>query len=408
VSDAPTIAGRERLVALDAFRGATVAAMLLVNNPGSWAHVHAPLRHAEWHGWTPTDLIFPFFLFVVGLTTHLAIERRIEDGASRRAMLAKIVRRGALIVLLGLALNAFPFFAPGTIPGAEDPSVIDRVGHQFETMRIPGVLQRIGVVYVLVGLWACRSRKPGARGVVTAVDAAVIATILCAYWALLTLVPVPGSGVRGSEVMAIPGETLAAWSDRLVFGASHLWSQSKTWDPEGALSTLPALATALLGLLAGRWLTSEHRAVERVRVLVLAGTCLTVAGLMWDRAFPINKSLWTSSYVVFTAGAAMIGIAIAFWATDMKGWRRATLPLVAFGVNPMLAFFGSGIMARALTLVKVELGGRTVSIQSAVHETLFASWLPDKWASLAYAGAFVLVWLAILWPLWKRGWIWKV
>jgi predicted acyltransferase len=394
-----------RLVALDAFRGATVAAMLLVNNPGSWAHAYGPLRHAVWHGWTPTDLIFPFFLFVVGVTTHLAIERRLDSGARGRELAGKVVRRGVAIILLGLVLNAFPFFATGSIADAASPTASERVVHQFETLRIPGVLQRIGVVYLLLGMWVIAGG--GRRRTVR--DGVLVSGVLIGYWALLTLVPVPGSGVRGSAVMASPGETIAAWSDRLVFGVGHLWSQSGTWDPEGALSTLPALATALLGLIAGRWLASGRSIAEQVRGLAIAGACLTAAGLLWGELFPINKNLWTSSYVVFTAGAAALCLAVGLWAIDMKGWSRPAAPMVAFGVNPMLAFFGSGIMTRLLvSIVRLEVNGRDVPLQRVLYEAGFASWLPDKLASLAWALAFVLVWLAILWPLWRKGVIWKV
>lgn len=399
----------QRFVALDAFRGATVAAMLLVNNPGSWSHVYAPLRHAEWHGWTPTDLIFPFFLFVVGMTTHLAIERRLEAGGEAGVLAARVARRGALIVLLGLVLGAFPFVALGSIPEVPDPTLLDRMAHRFDTLRVPGVLQRIGVVYAFVGLWVLARPRSDRRNLISRSDALLLAAILGSYWILLTLVLVPGTGTPGWNVLDQPGETLAAWSDRAVFGVRHLWSQSKTWDPEGVLSTLPAIATALMGLAAGRWLASGGSLGRRVRGFVLAGACLTGGGLLWGIVFPINKNLWTSSYVVFTAGMAMLCLAASLWLIDVKGFTRLASPAVAFGVNPMLAFFGSGIMARLITsVIKVPFEGRSVPLQRALHEVLFASWLPDKPASLAYATAFVLVWLAILWPLWKRGVIWKV
>lgn len=381
--------------------------MLLVNNPGSWAHVYAPLRHAEWHGWTPTDLIFPFFLFVVGVTTHLAIERRREQGASSGPLAKKILRRGATIVLLGLVLSAFPFVVLGPVSGVADPGLFDRFLLRTETTRIPGVLQRIGVVYAAVALMVLW--KPRHRGddLLTRVEMLLVPMILGGYWALLTIVPVPGTGAPGWHVLDNPGETLAAWSDRAVFGVRHLWSQSKTWDPEGALSTLPAIATAMLGLAAGRWLASRRALQERVRGFVVAGACLTAAGLLWGLAFPINKNLWTSSYVVFTAGAAMLCLATFLWAIDLRGWTSLAAPVVAFGVNPMLAFVGSGLMARLLSLVKVDADGKAVSLQRAIHEAAFASWLPDAAASLAYAVAFVLVWLAILWLMWKRGIVWK-
>jgi predicted acyltransferase len=393
-----------RLRSLDAFRGLTVAAMLLVNNPGSWGAVYAPLRHAEWHGWTPTDLIFPFFLFVVGITTHLSLRGERKRGSGNRAIAARVVKRGAIIVLLGLALNAFPFVETGTIEGVADPTLFDRAAERMETLRIPGVLQRIGIVYLLVGLWElAASRRPRAA-IASRGEALAVASILFAYWIALTLLPVPGTGARGAEVLDQPAATLAAWSDRALFGAAHLYRSAKDWDPEGALSTLPAVATALLGLFAGRWIAGSAGLRRKVAMLALAGLAAAVAGLAWGAIFPINKNLWTSSYVVLTAGLAAVTLAAFAWLIDAKGVKAAAMPWVVFGVNPLVAFVGSGVMARLLTsLVKVEWNGRRVPLQKAAFETAFAPLLPPEAASLAWAVVFVAVWLALLWPLWKRG-----
>jgi predicted acyltransferase len=393
-----------RLLSLDAFRGITVAAMLLVNNPGSWSAVYAPLEHAEWHGWTPTDLIFPFFLFVVGITTHLSIRGERKRGAGDREIAAKIVRRGAIIVLLGIALNLFPFLETGAIPSLAEPTLIERVAWRIETVRIPGVLQRIGIVYLLAGFWelaASRRRRPAiaSRG-----EVAGVALILVGYWCAMTLLPVPGSGVRGSEVLDQPSATLAAWSDRALFGTAHLYRAAKEWDPEGALSTIPATATALLGLIAGRWIASGAELRRKVTFLAAAGSMAAIVGIAWGELFPINKNLWTSSYVVFTAGMAALGLAAFAWLIDVKKVRSAAMPWAVFGVNPLVAFVGSGVMARLLTsVVKVEWNGRHVPLQKMLYESTFAAWLAPEPASLAWAVAFVAVWLALLWPLWKRG-----
>jgi len=375
-----TAPARERLVALDAFRGMTIAGMLLVNNPGTWSAIYPPLEHAPWHGWTPTDLIFPFFVFIVGITTHLSLAARERQGAPSGAITAQILRRGGLIILLGLLLQAFPYL-PLT---------------RITELRFPGVLQRIGVCYMAAALLA--------RGRSTRAVAGIVAVLLLGYWALQTLVAPPGVAVPTIDV---PGETLSAWIDRTVFG-SHLWQQSKTWDPEGLLSTLPAIGTCLLGVLAGRWLATGAPLSDRLNGLFGAGAMGMVAGLVWNWVFPINKNLWTSSYVVFTAGMACVAIATCAWLIEIRGRRRWAAPLVTYGLNPITAFVGSGAMARVLGMIQVPMAGESVSLQQAIYRSLFATWLSPKNASLAYAIAFVILWYGILRLLEKRGIVLKV
>lgn len=321
----------------------------------------------------------------------------------------KIGKRAAIIFLLGVALHAFPFVETGTIPGVADPSIADRALHRFETVRIPGVLQRIALVYFVVACWELRASRRADRRVATAPELIAVLAILLAYWAALTVVPVPESGRRGSEVLDTPGATLAAWTDRAVFGSAHLYRQAKDWDPEGALSTLPAVVTGLLGLFTGRWIAGPAELRRKVALLALAGVAGIAAGLAWGAFFPINKNLWTSSYVVFTGGSAALGIAACVWLVDLRGVRGAAMPWVVFGVNPLLAFLGSGVMARLLTsVVRVEWDGRRVPLQKALYEMTFASWLQPHAASFAWAVAFVGVWVLLLWPLWKKGILWKV
>mgnify|MGYP003288910584 CR=1 FL=1 len=234
-------AARERLTALDVFRGLTIAGMLLVNNPGSWSAIYPPLRHAAWHGWTPTDLIFPFFLFIVGITTHLSLAARRARGDDDGKLVRQVLRRGGIIILLGLLLSGFPF--------------IPKYGFDLATMRIPGVLQRIGVAYIAAALLTLRTSAKA--------QLLIVASLLLGYWALMTLVPVPGSGMVGALALAKPDASLAAWLDRTVLG-NHLWKVSKTWDPEGILSTIPAIGTAMLGVLAGRWIASPRPLIERI------------------------------------------------------------------------------------------------------------------------------------------------
>ena len=326
-----------RIPALDSFRGFTVAAMLLVNNPGTWSAIYWPLAHAPWHGWTPTDLIFPFFLFVVGITTEL----------SRKEPLG-IVKRGALIILCGLLLHLFPYF-------------------RFETLRWFGVLQRIGIVYIIAALIAWKASR---RTI-----AILIAVILLGYWAVLAQGP-----------LEPPPATVAAQVDRALIPEAHIWKQAKTWDPEGPLSTIPAVATALLGVLAAQWVKARN-----VKTLTIAGIIGIAVGLAWGLAFPINKNLWTSSYVVMSAGWACVVLALWIWKLPAK-------PFDVFGVNPLVAFVGSGIMARLLGIIKID----GVSLQALSYRTLYKPYFPPKLASLLWALTFVLVWYGILWILHRR------
>jgi predicted acyltransferase len=390
-----TVAPPTRLMALDVFRGITIAGMLLVNNPGSWGAIYPPLEHAPWNGWTPTDLIFPFFLFIVGVTTHLSLSKRDPSTVT-----GKIIRRGLLIVLAGVLLNAFPFFWWGKMAGIPDPTFFQRVLWRAQHLRFMGVLQRIGLAYIGAALLTLRtSRKQ---------QMAIIVAILLGYWIVMTLVPVPGTGTIGYFLLDQPEKTLAAWTDRLILGTNHIWVSTKTWDPEGPLSTLPAIATAMLGVFAGRWLSDKQRSLlERIAGLFGAGCLGMVAGELWSWVFPINKNLWTSSYVVFCAGFACVALATCLWILDvyqvrgcMREWAR---PFVVYGVNPLVAFVGSGIMARCIdSLFKITIDGTKVSLHQASFDLLFDPYFPDKFASLLWGLAFVGLWLAILWVLYRR------
>ena len=374
---------RERLVSLDAFRGLTVAGMLLVNDPGSWSAIYPPLRHAAWHGWTPTDLVFPFFLFITGITCHLSL-----DG--RPAALPKLLRRVAILFLLGLVLNGFPFYPPA---------------ERLLSLRIPGVLQRIALCTLAGGLLTLYG---GRRSQI-----AVLVALLLGYWALLMAMPMPGSGATGLAAVAEPPGTLAAWLDRALFDwdgwGHHLWGQSRSWDPEGALSTLPAIGTLILGLLAGRWVRAEPRLERRILGLASAGAVAVLLGLVWDLWFPINKNLWTSSYVLFTGGLAALLLAGFMALIDLRRSLWWTPPLLAFGINPILAYFGSEIMAIVIyEMITLPYEGRQVALQEWFYDTTLASWLPDRLASLAFALLFVALWYLILRQFQRRGVVLKV
>ncbi len=391
----------ERLVSLDVFRGMTVAGMLLVNNPGTWSAIYPPLAHAPWHGWTPTDLIFPFFLFIVGITTELSLRARRARGDDESAIVRQVLRRGSLIFLFGLLLSGFPFFT--WPPALEGATFLERVVHRVEHWRIMGVLQRIGVAYLCGALLTLRTTLRQ--------QLLIVAALLFGYWALMTLVPVPDTGVPGRFVLDKPDQLLSAWLDRTVLGVDHLWSGAKTWDPEGLLSTLPAIATMICGTFAGRWIAQQQRPLpERLAALFAVGALAMMLGLMWHWVFPINKNIWTSSYVVFTAGIGAVSLATCMWLIDVMQWRRWTFPFVIYGVNPMLAFLGSGLMARCIASLwtwETAEGTRT-SLQAFVFKTVYASWLPPREASFAYAVSFVALWFLILWGAWKRGWVLKV
>ena len=266
---APVTSRPARLVSLDAFRGLTMAGMVVVNNPGTWSAVYAPLLHAEWHGWTPTDLIFPFFLFIVGVSATLSKGTAGPWG--------RILRRTAVIAGLGLLLAGFPRFP-------------------FATWRIPGVLQRIALCYLAaVAIYRWLTPRDRSRVLAHGIRLGGTATVLLlVYWAVLTLVPVPGGGAGNLT----PEGNVGAFVDRALMG-QHLWRR-RPWDPEGLLSTLPAIGTTLLGMIAGLWLGSAANAPRKVHLLVRAGLVGIIVGLAWDIVFPINKNLWTSSYAVFT------------------------------------------------------------------------------------------------------------
>ncbi len=366
-----------RLLSLDAFRGLTVAAMILVNNPGDWGHIYAPLEHAHWNGWTPTDLIFPFFLFIVGVSIAFALGRQPGE---LKAIVGKIVRRSATLFLLGLFLNFFPRF-------------------NLLTVRIPGVLQRIALVYLICSLLFINTTPRQ--------QLYLLLTVLAGYWLLMTQIPVPGVGYANLE----PETNLAAWLDRTILTPAHVYKPAKVWDPEGILSTLPAVSTGLLGMLTGYWLRrTDVSAAERVAWLFAAGCLTTLAGLCWDGFFPINKALWTSSFVLLAGGLAMLGMALFYWLVDVKQYRRGVLPLVAFGVNAITVFFLSGLIPRILGMINVAgAAGNRVSVQTYLYRQFIAPPFSDpRNASLAGALTFVLIWFVVLWWLYRKNVIIKV
>ena len=359
-----------RLLSLDVFRGITIAGMLLVNNPGTWDAIYPPLEHSVWNGWTPTDLIFPFFMFIVGVSMTFSFGKLLARGESRGRIFRKAAKRAGIIFVLALVLESYPW-----------------VGYDYSHLRIPGVLQRIALSFLIASvfvLWA------GWRARLLAV-----AALLLGYWALESWVPVPGVGAGVLE----KGQDLGAYVDRVIFGTDHLWASSRTWDPEGLLGTLPAVATVLLGVFAGDWLRSGRSGGVLTRGLLLAGAVGVVVGLLWGRLFPINKALWTSSFVVFTAGMAALALAICYWLVDYRGYRRWTGPFLVFGTNAIATYFLSGLMANAIDMPRLP-GGR--SVKGWIFENVFTPRLSLLNASLAFAICFVLFWMGVMWLFYRK------
>jgi predicted acyltransferase len=394
--------GRERLISLDVFRGITIAGMLLVNDPGTWSAIFPPLEHAAWDGWTPTDLIFPFFLFIVGITTYLSMSARRARGDDDRALVKQILRRGIIIYLLGFAMAMFPFYQWGTIDSLPNATAWQRIIFRIEHVRILGVLPRIGIVYICAGLLTLKTTLKQ--------QVIIIASLLLGYWFAMTLIPVPGEGAIGAALLHTKDRNLAAYLDRLILGTNHIWIGGVTFDPEGPMSTIPAIGTAMLGVIAGRWLAlKEKPLLERITGLFAVGSLGMVLGLMWNWSFPINKSLWTSSYVLFTAGMACVALATIMWIVDYVNVKWWTKPFVVFGVNPIVAFVGSGVMARLIyTLWHVSYNGKSTAVQDAIYQSVFLPWLPERVASLAFALTYVLFWYGILLVLYRKKIILKV
>jgi predicted acyltransferase len=365
-------AAATRLISLDVFRGLTMAGMVIVNNPGDWGNVYAPLLHAPWDGWTPTDLIFPFFLFIVGVSITLS-RKSASTGA--------ILRRGLIIFGLGLFLAGYPRF-------------------DITRWRIPGVLQRIAICYTIAALaYHASSGDRRRRGTLLFSVAVVLSA---AYWLVMMHVPPPG-GFAGD---LSPEGNLGAWIDRALLGG-HLWKPR--WDPEGLLSTVPAIATTLFGTVAGLSLGSDLAPGKKARVLLMAGIAGIVLGSTWHMVFPINKSLWTSSYVVFTAGAASVLLAACYWAIDVKGWSGWTTPFVILGSNAITLFMASGLLVKTLSLIRVAgPDGTPISISRYAYLHYFVPLASPKNASLLYALANLVLLFGLLAWMYRRRLFLKV
>lgn len=361
----------QRLFSLDVFRGITIAGMILVNNPGNGKTVYAPLRHASWNGWTPTDLIFPFFLFIVGVALAFSLSKKLESGAGAPSIAVKIFRRSIVLFLLGIFLNSFPLFHLS-----------------LSSLRVPGVLQRIAVCYFVSALLFLKLKAKPLVWIAVA--------ILAGYGLLMFLVPVPGYGAGNLT----PDGNLAAYLDRILLRGTHLYRG--TWDPEGFLSTFPAIVTTLFGIFAGLCLRSPGGWKKKIIWLLSAGTAGVLLGEAMSPWFPINKNIWTCSYVLFTGGLGTLFLAFCFYLCDVLNLRKWAKPFVIFGTNSIAVYFLSGIVAKTLQKITVSSAQGTISLYSRIYETLFAPWAGTYSGSLFFALAYVLFWLAVMTVFYRK------
>lgn len=354
----------KRLISLDAFRGFTIAAMIMVNNPGSWKYVYPPLEHAEWNGLTPTDLIFPFFVFIVGVSIALAYSKRLDAGVAKGPMYRKIIFRSVKIFVVGILLWLFPKF-------------------DFESVRIAGVLQRIAIVF-MVSAFLFLNTKWKTQAIIGAI-------LLIGYWLAMTLIPTPGYGT----VMLEPGVNLAAWFDS-KFLPGYMYQ--KTWDPEGILSTFPAIVNGIAGLLAGRLILSKMTQERKVIYLFSLSFLAFVVGFMWSYIFPLNKNIWTSSFVLVTSGLAGMTLSVSIFVVDILGRTRFTKPGIIFGSNAITAYVLADILT--LPVYRWQIGGASLS---GHWMNMFENFgWSMKFGSFTFAVLFICLNFIPVWFLYKK------
>ncbi|WP_142784768.1 acyltransferase family protein [Changchengzhania lutea] len=356
-----------RLISLDVLRGLTILLMILVNTPGSWAYVYPPLRHAEWHGCTPTDLVFPFFLFIVGVSAWFSFKK--YGTKLSRTTLFKILKRATIIFLLGFLLNLYPFF-------------------DFEKVRVMGVLQRIAIAYAF-GAIICLSFKRKKL-------LFVLGLIVLGYWSLLYFC--------SAENPYSLNENIVRKFDLFVFGEKHIYKGfGIPFDPEGLLSTIPSIATVIIGYLVGQFISLETGILLKIKKLVLYGVLLTVIGFAWGFLFPINKALWTSSFVLYTAGLAILFLALLIYVIDFKGYNKWAKPFVHFGTNPLFIFVFSGLYVKTISyLIEIPFKDSTISGYQYLYSQVFVPIAGNMNGSLLFALAHIAVYWVICYFLYKN------
>lgn len=377
-------AGARRLVSLDVLRGVTIAFMIMVNNnggPGAWPQ----MEHSFWNGFTATDLVFPTFLFVVGVSIVFAFEARLRRGATRAQLARHTISRAAILILFGIIVNNFPFF-------------------HFAHMRFYGVLQRIALCYLVVGLFYLVDRRVWTK-------VAALAIVLLGYWVLVRWVPVPGAGMPGRDVAFLDRDmNIVAWMDRQLM-PGHLyeeWPLHNTRDPEGLLSTIPAFGTTLLGVLAGLWLRTRREVKNKALGLAGAAAACLVLGYIWDIWFPVNKKMWTSSYVLVAAGWSLVAFAVFYWAIEQKGWmkegrsRWLGWPWLVFGSNAIAAYMISELLPGILVNVHFRWDGIKMNVIGWSHLRIFSHIPNPGWAAFSYSVTFTLICFVPVWVMYRK------
>jgi predicted acyltransferase len=370
----------DRMVSLDAFRGATMAAMVLVNNPGRWAVVYSPLKETEWNGWTFADCIFPSFLFIVGVSIVFSFAKEMESAEIGKKTLLKILQRSCILFLLGLFLNGFPYY-------------------HLSELRVPGVLQRIALCYLAASFIVLKTRIN--------TQVCILAGLLIAYGVMLQFIPVPG--VASGSGSLEQGRNLASYIDGLLL-PGHLWYNIRPYDPEGILSTIPAVGTTLFGVLTGHWLRSSHSLRDKAAGMLTVGFLLLFAGPALSVWIPINKGLWTSSFAILMAGMSMVCLAVFCWLIDVKGQQRVAIPLVIFGRNAIAAYLFSELLSKTIRVVEVARGGdgRKSTLKRYLFDTVYAPLASGKRASLLFAVSFVCLTFLVVWTMWRKRWFLRV
>lgn len=421
---------RERLISLDVFRGLTILLMTIVNNPGDWGNVYPPLLHADWNGCTPTDLVFPFFIFIMGVAVPLAMPDKFYDDSTFNKILVRSLR----MLCLGIFFN---FFGKIQLFGLEGiPLLIGRlaitiaVGYAlmgsfsskvknilafsilfiylflaysgieaYSNVRLPGVLQRIAIVYFVVSLLYLKTSQK--TQIITGI------LLLFGYWAIMTLIPVPGIGEANLE----KGTNLASWIDSVLL-EGHMYRGTITWDPEGILSTIPSIVNGIIGLLIGQVLQANTIKIQKAQKMGIIGTILIFFGLIWDIVFPINKSLWTSSYVLYTTGLATVFLTILYYIIDIANYKKGFKPFLIWGVNPMIVFFTSQIIPQALVMIEFQNphnASEKINLLNYLYSFGIAPFFSNPMtASLAGALTYVCIWTFILWIFYRNKLIFKV
>ena len=385
-----------RLLSLDVLRGATIATMILVNDPGDWDHIYPPLEHSKWNGCTPTDLVFPFFLFMAGVAVVFAMETRKANKEDHGKLIWHAFKRMVTLLLINYLIPYIFIIINHTIALTFSTIGADMWDH-LKNQRIPGVLPRIAVVYFICTLLYL---KTSAKFRVW-----IFAIVLIGYYIIMTFIAVPGIGYANLN----PETNLGAWVDRLVFGTQHLWSQSKTWDPEGLLGTIPAIGTGLFGMRVGSWLRNkDYDTPTKMTWMFIYGFGAVLLALIWNFFFPINKQLWTSSFVLYTGGLATVILAMLYWLIDVQNYKRFTPFFVAFGMNAITAYILAGVVPEIISMIKVPLNGHKVDAWTYVYQTLFVPNFTPVNASLGAAILLVLIIWVFMWVLYKRKIIIKV